>query len=193
MMKTLVILCALLFSTSSFAGWDEAIAAFEAGDFKTALREYKVLAEQGVDRAQFNLASMYRNGQGTTQDYKAAIKWFTKAAEQDIDRAQFSLGSMYHNGQGTIQDYTAAIKWFTRAAEQGDFRAQYNLGSMYHNGEGTLQDYARAHAWFNMAASNGDTNAQNARKLVEGKMTTSDISKAQALARECVAQDYKGC
>ena len=42
-----------------------------------------------------------------------------------------------------------------------------------------------------IAASNGFDEGN--RKLVEGYMTTSDISEAQRLARECVKKNYIGC
>jgi hypothetical protein len=47
--------------------------------------------------------------------------------------------------------------------------------------------------WANIAASNGSENAVKVRDRVAEKMTSTDISKAQNLARECVAKNYKGC
>ena len=64
---------------------------------------------------------------------------------------------------------------------------------MYANGKGVLQDNVYAHMWFNIAASNGHEIAAISRDIMVNEMTPSDISKAQQLARECVAKDYKGC
>ena len=47
--------------------------------------------------------------------------------------------------------------------------------------------------WFNIAASNGSQFGVMTRNMVEKKMTAGDISKAQELARNCVAKQYKGC
>ena len=137
--------------------FNKAVAAYKRGDYATALKEWKPLAEQGDSTAQYNLGVMYRRGDGVIQDYKTAVKWFTKAAEQ------------------------------------GDAVAQYNLALMYANGQGVTQDYIRAHMWWNIAASQGDKDAMENRDIVEKKMTPVDISKAQQLARECVAKNYKGC
>lgn len=41
-------------------GW----AATQRGDFATALKEFKLLAEQGHTNAQFNLGGMYYSGKG---------------------------------------------------------------------------------------------------------------------------------
>ena len=79
------------------------------------------------------------------------------------------------------------------AAEQGDADAQNNLGVMYRKGEGVPQDDLYAHMWFNIAATPGDEIAPKNRDTVASRMTPEDISKAQAMARECVAKDYKGC
>ena len=48
-----------------------------------------------------------------------------------------------------------------------------------------------AHMWLNIAASNGSDKGN--KKKVEGKLTTSDISEAQRLARECIKKNFKGC
>ena len=46
--------------------------------------------------------------------------------------------------------------------------------------------------WWSIAASTGDDGAKVKIKLVEEKMTTSDISEARRLAGERVKKNYKG-
>ena len=53
---------------------EDSIAAFRSGDYATALRILRPLAEQGNAAAQFNLGSMYAHGQGVTLDYREAVK-----------------------------------------------------------------------------------------------------------------------
>ena len=48
--------------------------AFEAGDYATALQEWRPLAEQGDADAQYFLGVMYKNGQGVPQDYAESVK-----------------------------------------------------------------------------------------------------------------------
>ena len=57
-------------------GWD----AYEKGDYATALREWKPLAEQGNVSVQYNLGLMYRNGQGVKLDNVYAHMWGHLAA-----------------------------------------------------------------------------------------------------------------
>jgi hypothetical protein len=104
------------------------------------------------------------------------------------------MGVMYELGRGVPQDYKTAVKWFRLAAEQGNANAQYSLGFMYDLGDGVLKDYVYAHMWYNIAASSGKSkNASKNRDIVAGKMTPSQLEKAQDLARECVRKKYKGC
>ncbi len=74
------------------ADFDKGYDAYKKGDYKTALREWRPLAEQGYARAQYTLGLMYRKGLGVVQDYKTAVKWYTLAAEQGLARAQHNLG-----------------------------------------------------------------------------------------------------
>ena len=94
-------------------------AAYLSGDYATALREIKPLAEKGYDLAQLVLGMMYDSGKGVPQDYKAAAKWYRLAAEQGHAAAQFNLGVMYEYGEGVPRDYKTALKWHRLATEQG--------------------------------------------------------------------------
>mgnify|MGYP003319596810 CR=1 FL=1 len=47
--------------------------------------------------------------------------------------------------------------------------------------------------WFNIAATSGISEAAENRTKAEKKMTTTEISKAQELASQCVNKNYKDC
>ena len=104
---------------------------YSSENYTEAFKYCKKSAEEGILGAQFDLASMYHNGEGVKQDYFKAVEWYQKAAEQGNAYAQFNLGVMYDNGLGVKQDYFKAVEWNQKAAEQGDAKAQYNLGFMY--------------------------------------------------------------
>ena len=171
--------------------FDNALAAAERGEYATALRLLRPLADQGDADAQYNLGVMYNNGDGVPQDYAEAMKWHRKAANQGNGNAQFNLGFMYDRGRGMRQNYAEAVKWYRLAANQGVAVAQYKLGLIYHDGQGVPRDYVQAHMWFSLAASqflaseteNRD-DAVKARDFVASKMTPAQIAEAQKLARE---------
>ena len=134
----------VVLAAPAWAGFDEGLAAYNRGDYATALREWRPLAAQGNAAAQYNLGLMYDKGHGVAQFYAEAAKWYHRAAEQGVVAAQHNLGVMYYQDQGVVQDYAEAVKWFRKAAMQGHASAQYNLGVMYRKGQGVPQDDAEA-------------------------------------------------
>lgn len=83
-------------ATSTF---DESYAALSRGDYATALKGFRTLAERGDADAQYNLGAMYANGEGVARDYAEAERWYRMAAEQGNVDAQANLGVMYVNGR----------------------------------------------------------------------------------------------
>ena len=115
-MKTLIIIPVLLFSLflglpSYSSDFDKGLTAYNNGDYATALKEWKPLAEEGDVDAQYYLGVLYDNGDGVPQDYKEAVRWYTLAAEQgDVD-AQYNLDFIHRKGLGVPQDDKEAV-WF---------------------------------------------------------------------------------
>ena len=196
--RTLIIIPVLLFSLllgvpSYSADFNKGLTAAQSGDWATALKEWKPLAEEGNAVAQNNLGLMYENGWGVPQDYKEAVYWYRLAVEQGYAIAQYNLGLMYEKGKGVPQDYKEAARLYRLAAEQGYADAQGNLGVMYVFGKGVTKDFVYAHMWGNIASMNGNDKGETLRGYVAEKMTSSQIEEAQRLARECIKKNYKGC
>ena len=127
--KLLLCVCALSFggAGAAYAGpKEDAIAAYDKGDYKKAARLFESFAKAGDALAQFNLALMYTNGDGVLQDYKEGMKWYRLSAEQGNAEAQNFLGGMYVNGNGVIRDNVYAHMWFNIAASSGDAKAVKN-------------------------------------------------------------------
>ena len=197
-MRTLIIIPVLLFSlflgaSSYSADFNKGMTAAQSGDFATALKEWKPLAEEGNAVAQNNLGLMYHNGWGVPQDYKEAVYWYRLAVEQGYAIAQYNLGLMYEKGKGVPQDDKEAARLYRLAAEQGYADAQGNLGVMYVFGKGVTKDFVYAHMWGNIALMNGNERGASVRGHVAEKMTSSQIEEAQRLARECIKKNFKGC
>ena len=150
-------------------------------------------ADQGDERAQYNIGVMYEKGRGIPQNYKTAVKWFTLSGKSGFASAQYKLGVMNEKGRGVPQNYMTAAKWYTLAAEQGNTLAQYNLGIMYAKGRGVIKDNVYAHMWWNIAASFGHKDASKKRDMVAKRITQTQLEQALNLARECVRKKYKEC
>ncbi|HSR55198.1 MAG TPA: tetratricopeptide repeat protein [Alphaproteobacteria bacterium] len=115
---------ALLAASPSLAqdierGW----SAFLDGDYKTAISEWRPLAESGDARAQLFMATIYNTGSGVKKDHAEGAKWLSKAAEQGNEQAQFGLGLAYARGQGRPRDKVRALMWLSLSAQQDHARA----------------------------------------------------------------------
>lgn len=77
-------------------------------------------------------------------------------------------------------------------AKNGDAEKQWALGVSYEFGNGVPQSYLHAHVWYNLASSQR-WEYQTWRADIESRMTVDDVSKAQAMAIECMSSDYKNC
>jgi TPR repeat protein len=173
------------FAGSAAAGpFEDGEAAFRRGDYGSAIRLWRPLADQGHVGAQFNLGTMYDNGQGVPPDHVAAVGWYRKAADQGDAQAQYNLGIMYDNGQGVLQDYAVAAGWYRKAADQGDAQARFNLGLMYYKGQGVPQDYIIAYMWSDLAAAQGVGSAAKNREIIARHMAPAQIAEARQRALE---------
>ena len=119
----------------------------------------KQLADTGNAAAEYELASRYAEGRGTTRDFTTAATLFEKAARQGLVPAQYKLASLYEKGNGVASDSAKARAWYLRAAESGNPRAMHNLAVMVADGDGK-PDYATAVEWFRKAAEYGVHDSQ---------------------------------
>ena len=85
----------------TWAGY-EGLAAYQQGDYATAVREWRPLAEKGDAGAQNNLGVMYRDGRGVPQDYVQAHMWFNLAASR-AKNGEFLVGAV--KNRDTVAGY----------------------------------------------------------------------------------------
>jgi uncharacterized protein len=115
-----LILVAGVAGSAAAGPWEDAAAAFQRGDYATAMRLWRPFADQGNAEAQTAIGIMYAKGRGVPQDYATAVSWYRKAADQGNAEGQSLLGYMYAKGRGVPQDYVNAHMWFNLAAAGGN-------------------------------------------------------------------------
>ncbi len=64
------------------------VDAWGRGKYETALKAFRLLAEQGHTEAQMNLGIMYSQGQGVPKDDVQAYGWYTLAGGHGNDLAE---------------------------------------------------------------------------------------------------------
>jgi TPR repeat protein len=105
-------------------------AAFQRGDYATALNMWRERADEGDAVAQNYLGVHYQLGLGISQDYAEAAKWYVQSAENGNPDAQRNLGTMYYQGHGLPQDNGLAYGWYYVASKNGNAKAEEARQSM---------------------------------------------------------------
>lgn len=68
--------------------------------------------EAGFDKAQVELARMYRDGDGVEQNFARSFHWSKKAAEGGDVGAQLQVADSFAFGHGVDRDPVEAYKWY---------------------------------------------------------------------------------
>jgi TPR repeat protein len=114
LLKTLLVLFVCAASPAAAGPFEDGRAAYDRGDYATALRLWRPLAEQGNPGAQYNLGGMYASSRGVSQgvphDLVQAYKWLSLAAS----RAQ---GNDLRENAIKARDLVAAAMTPARIAE----------------------------------------------------------------------------
>ena len=73
----------VVFAETAAAGpFEDAVSAYGRGDYATAARLFRPLAEKSDTDAQVMLGVMYEQGRGVPRDYAQAYKWYNLAASR---------------------------------------------------------------------------------------------------------------
>ncbi|XP_034018141.1 protein sel-1 homolog 1 [Thalassophryne amazonica] len=141
--------------------WSErlmsAYSSFKEGEMDAALVQYMLLAEQGYEVAQSNVAFVLDQHGGkifsNNETYPRALLHWTRAAAQGYTVARIKLGDYHYYGYGTDVDYETAVIHYRLASEQQhSAQAMFNLGYMHEKGLGIKQDIHLAKRFYDMAA-----------------------------------------
>lgn len=127
--------------------FEHGVNLYRAGNYEEALKQFKPLAEQAHASAQYNLAIMYYNGEGTEKNHEEALKWFKLAAGGDFVEAGYNAALMYYKGDGIPEDKQKALRWFEVAAEDGHVEAPFWLALMYMKGDGVEKNKEKELYW----------------------------------------------
>jgi TPR repeat protein len=161
-LSRLALAAALL--TASFgavAGFPEAIKALAAGDYATADKEMRPIAEGGDTRAQVLLARIYRDTRNPQRNATEAIAWFRRAADAGNAEAHYWVGVMHAAGDGTDKSMEQALQSWRQSAEAGHGPALGALAMAYASGSGVDKDMAEAVRWARLGAQKNDMHSQS--------------------------------
>ena len=142
----------ICFSLSSFAGYDEGIAAFEKKDYVTAFKELLPVANSGNAQAQYYVSRLYTAGQGVEKDKKEAFRLLALSAQQGVQESEYMLALYYLGGIEVPLDKKEPIRLLTHSANRGYIPSQFQLGEIYRIGLYAPQDFKKSLKWYRLAA-----------------------------------------
>lgn len=176
---TVLLIAAALPGTPALADVKAGVDAWQRGDYKKAIAEWRGPAVAGDADAQFNMGQAYKLGRGVPADMAQAEEWYRKAALQGHPQAEENYGLTLFENNKRMQ----AAEWLQKAASRGEPRSQYVLGTMYFNGDGVEKDWIRAYALTARASALGLAQASSAQAQMDRYISLQDRQKGLELAR----------
>ena len=177
---------------------------------KYALNELVVLSSENGE-AEFNLAEMYRLGQGGLYPHmERAVEVYGQSSEFGEPRASFYLGQLYENGADSVdpnrlrsfsyyalaarQEHPNTHEYLTQQATEGDADAQYALGYHYYR---EIENIREAVRWCVMAEMREHAEARTYLTLTEFDAdilfliaAQYDADEANLLRNTLIARDF---
>jgi hypothetical protein len=96
--RVAIVAALLLAPLPAAADMSDALKAIERRDFATALQQLSPLAKAGDAEAQYQLGTLYANGDGVPQSYQTARELFSAAASQGNVQARQALDFLIQIG-----------------------------------------------------------------------------------------------
>ncbi|KAJ3363617.1 hypothetical protein GGF31_000924 [Allomyces arbusculus] len=127
----------------------------------TAVKWYRLSADQENPRGQGILGYCYGEAFGVEKDANLALKYYLLAANQGETVAMYNVGYVYEESIGVERNMEIAFQWYQRAAELGNALAANSLGYFYEEGFGCDKNIDQAVYWYRVAAEQGNPWAEH--------------------------------
>lgn len=177
-MRAMLLIAGLLVAAPALADTKDGVDAWERGDYKAAVDQWRAAAAKGDPDAMFNLGQAYKLGRGVPADSWKAQDYYRQASEKGHDVAADNYGlALFQNGKPR-----EAIPYLEKASERGDARAQYILGTMLFNGIDIKKDWVRAYALLTRSDRSGLPQAKSALAQMEQHVSADERRKGVAMA-----------
>lgn len=99
--------------------------------YAEARKCYAQAAAEGLRLAQFNLAMLYRRGQGVERSDAEAMHWLRQAASEGDGIALWHMAEICADATSPLHDADEAARLYARALEAGIHEAAFPLGRLH--------------------------------------------------------------
>ncbi|KFQ25596.1 Death ligand signal enhancer, partial [Merops nubicus] len=136
------------------------IESMRAGQYGTAYTCFKLAADRGYSKAQFNVGLCYEHGRGTEKDLEKAAFYYYHAASSCHPMAQYRYARylLCHRPGSEWDGHQQAVTFLEQAATAGITEAQAYLGVLYMRGLHPKEK--KGLQYLLLAAENGDAQSR---------------------------------
>lgn len=154
-------------------------------DYQSIYKFYRIAIKHGDSFAMYNMAQMYKHGDGVKKDIKMAVKFYEMAVVLGNTNAMNKLANCYQHGVGVTKDCSKAILLYMEAIKRGNPHAMNDLAYYYYSIE---KNYSEAMLLYKRALAHGNADAHNGLACIyfEGLGVEKDYQKAILLFRKAI-------
>ncbi|KAM6116140.1 death ligand signal enhancer [Pterocles gutturalis] len=136
------------------------IESMRAGHYRIAYTCFKLAADRGYSKAQFNVGLCYEHGRGTEKDLEKAAFYYYHAASSCHPMAQYRYARclLCHRPENEWDRHQKAVTFLEQAAMAGITEAQAYLGVFYMRGMQPKEKQGLKYLL--LAAKNGDAQSR---------------------------------
>ncbi|UZO03010.1 uncharacterized protein OCT59_023423 [Rhizophagus irregularis] len=126
-------------------------------NMQNAFKFYQKATELENIVAQYEVANMYMDGEGTDEDYEKAFELTIDLAKRNYSCGINLLGYCYEHGIGTDVNEQKVFELYERAADLGNAKGLNNVAYCYEKGIGTEVNEQRAFELYDKVADLGES------------------------------------
>uniref|UniRef100_A0A3B4WE16 DAP3 binding cell death enhancer 1 n=1 Tax=Seriola lalandi dorsalis TaxID=1841481 RepID=A0A3B4WE16_SERLL len=135
------------------------VESVKSENYEQAFTCFQAAAEQGYNKAQFNVGVCYEKGRGVSKDREKALNYYWQAAVGGHTQAQYRYAKLLLTSRGhqSLEELKTAIDLLERPAAAGLTKAQVCLASVF--SQEPVRDGSKSVKYLKMAAEGGDDTA----------------------------------
>lgn len=135
-------------------------------------------ANEGLPKAQYDIAMLYLDGGLGYRDPASAVAWLTEGMKSGDAQTQYKLATLHEQGIGCPVNYSNAGVLYTMASNKGIAAASGRIAFLSAEGLGTKASLSQAWAYASLAIERGDEASKDFFAAIDAKMDPTEKEQA---------------
>jgi len=140
-MKKIILLLTIVFSTISYANGSIHHSNMQQRmSVQSHLHSLVQASQRGDVKAQYQLATLYRDGNGIGLSFRKAFHLYHQSALKNFAPSQYQLGMMFRHGLGIRSNAELARYWLRKAARNNYAQAR-DIFNQFYSKKQSIEQY----------------------------------------------------